>query len=182
VTTATIAVFCAAFLLLLPCYNIYIFFLLNRNLTDHLSLLVLFPGVHSVLEPLPAQEDACRLSHASKVRPVRPVVQHGHVAVQTQAVLRVEPVAVAVVAVDIRRRDRWRNVIATTATRGRGHRRIFAVRRLPAVPAVPAAPARPPVLLPAGKRIPATTTVPDVVRSVRAQVAHGHADKRRRAV
>ncbi|KAE9539587.1 hypothetical protein AGLY_004839, partial [Aphis glycines] len=104
----------------------------------------LFQGLHSVLEPLPAQEDARRLPHASQVRPVRPVVQHGHVAVQTQAVLRVQPVAGTVVqtrtsgAAGGRRRH---NVAAAASTgrggRGRGDRRHVAVRRVPRYPLYP---------------------------------------------
>jgi len=124
---------------------------------------------------------------------VRPVVQHGHVAVQTQAVLRVQPVAGTVVqtrtsgAAGGRRR---RHIVADAAStgrggRGRGDRRHVAVRRVPAVPAVPATPAHPPVLLDVGQRVAAAAAaasdVPAVraVQSVRAQAEHGHAVQRR---
>lgn len=72
-------------------------------------------GVHTVFELVPSQADARRLPHASQVRPLRSVVQHGHVAVQTQTVLRVHQRVADVRQQQLRRRRHPAATAAATA-------------------------------------------------------------------
>lgn len=48
----------------------------------------LFQGLHPVLESLPSQAHARRLSDANKVREMRTILQHGNVIVEAQTFLR----------------------------------------------------------------------------------------------
>lgn len=133
-----------------------------------------YTGVHSVFKPLSSQEDARRLPHASEVRPLRSVLQHGHVAIETQTVLRVQFVA------DVQQRaaDHAEHVAAAATAAAPSPPRLVAVFHIPEVPVVSAAPA-PFVLFPAGQRVAAAPAViPDAVRTfrpVRPQIEYGPA-------